>query len=194
MSTVLFEKIANDLRDNGYSVNEQALPNELCLALYEKARAKQDFHLAGVGRKQQHTVDTSIRSDAIRWINGDCSTEIAWQEFTEHLKNYLNQCLFLGLSYYESHFAHYAKGAFYQKHLDAFRGQSNRVLSTVLYLNPEWHDSWGGELALYNEQDQLLETVRPNMAKLVVFLSEEFPHEVKPANSDRYSIAGWFRN
>jgi SM-20-related protein len=28
---------------------------------------------------------------------------------------------------------------------------------------------------------------------LVVFLSEEFPHEVLPTATDRYSIAGWFR-
>lgn len=27
----------------------------------------------------------------------------------------------------------------------------------------------------------------------VVFLSQEFPHEVLPANRDRYSIAGWFQ-
>jgi len=29
--------------------------------------------------------------------------------------------------------------------------------------------------------------------RLVIFLSEEFPHEVLPANTHRYSIAGWFR-
>lgn len=27
----------------------------------------------------------------------------------------------------------------------------------------------------------------------MLFLSEEFPHEVLPASRERYSIAGWFR-
>lgn len=31
------------------------------------------------------------------------------------------------------------------------------------------------------------------LGTLVVFLSEEFEHEVLPAKRDRYSIAGWFR-
>ena len=28
---------------------------------------------------------------------------------------------------------------------------------------------------------------------VVMFLSEEIPHEVKPAQRDRYSVTGWFR-
>jgi SM-20-related protein len=28
---------------------------------------------------------------------------------------------------------------------------------------------------------------------MVLFLSEEIPHEVLPAHTDRASIAGWFR-
>jgi len=35
--------------------------------------------------------------------------------------------------------------------------------------------------------------VLPQLGTLVVFLSEEFPHEVLAAQRDRYSIAGWFR-
>jgi SM-20-related protein len=35
--------------------------------------------------------------------------------------------------------------------------------------------------------------VIPNVGTVVVFLSEEFPHEVLPALRDRYAIAGWFR-
>jgi SM-20-related protein len=33
----------------------------------------------------------------------------------------------------------------------------------------------------------------PTYGTLVVFLSDEFPHEVLKAHRDRYSIAGWFR-
>ncbi|MDQ7061154.1 MAG: 2OG-Fe(II) oxygenase [Sulfurimonas sp.] len=32
----------------------------------------------------------------------------------------------------------------------------------------------------------------PQANTLVVFLSEKFPHEVKVAKKQRFSIAGWF--
>ena len=51
-----------------------------------------------------------------------------------------------------------------------------------------------GELVIYeNEEDLQGQKVLPKLATLVVFLSEEFPHEVLPAKKDRYSIAGWYR-
>ena len=108
--------------------------------------------------------------------------------------------MFIGLFDYEIHFAHYPVGAFYKKHLDAFRcnrqqGQSNRVLSTVLYLNHAWQLGDGGELLLYAEDDdnKVLETILPECGRLVIFLSEKLPHEVLPAKRERKSIAGWFR-
>ena len=43
------------------------------------------------------------------------------------------------------------------------------------------------------EGGRVLERVCPAAGTMVIFLSEEFPHEVLPATQDRYSIAGWFR-
>ncbi|WP_338057695.1 2OG-Fe(II) oxygenase [Shewanella japonica] len=40
--------------------------------------------------------------------------------------------------------------------------------------------------------DNRVAAVTPSLGTIVVFLSEEFPHEVLPAKLDRYSIAGWF--
>ena len=68
-----------------------------------------------------------------------------------------------------------------------------RVLSTVFYLNENWQPGDGGELAIYDAEDQLITRVQPVLNRLVIFLSEEFPHEVLPAKNHRYSIAGWFR-
>lgn len=82
---------------------------------------------------------------------------------------------------------------FYKKHRDAFSGRMNRVISTVLYLNPNWDPEDGGELLLYSEDDRLLETITPRYGQMALFLSEEFPHEVTTVNKPRYSIAGWFR-
>lgn len=116
------------------------------------------------------------------------------QSGSEQLRQYLNRELYLGLFDFECHYAHYPQGAFYKKHYDAFQGSSNRRLSTVLYLNPNWLPEDGGELILYtNDGDTVLETVLPKFGNMVIFLSEEFPHEVLPTNRSRYSLTGWFR-
>jgi len=64
----------------------------------------------------------------------------------------------------------------------------------VTYLNSDWQPGDGGELVLYAE-DEVTEiaTIEPRAGTLVLFLSEEIPHEVRPAIRDRISIAGWFR-
>ena len=74
------------------------------------------------------------------------------------------------------------------------------MLAVVVYLNQHWSAADGGELVIYDDKspdssvvDQNIITVIPNFGTVVVFLSEEFPHEVLPARRDRYSIAGWFR-
>ena len=68
------------------------------------------------------------------------------------------------------------------------------MVSTVVYLNQNWGAEDGGELVLYRDDaDQEGIKVTPLMGTIVVFLSEEFPHEVLPANRDRFSIAGWYR-
>jgi SM-20-related protein len=86
-------------------------------------------------------------------------------------------------------------GAFYKKHLDAFRGEANRVLSVLVYLNPGWLPEDGGELLIYSDTqaNEVITRVTPAFGTVVVFLSEEFPHEVLLAKRPRYSIAGWYR-
>ncbi len=192
----LFKGIAENVNSQGYCVLENAIPDDLAISLLERVKNLKpgDFKDAGVGRKNEYSKHEKIRQDQIFWIDGVCDAEKAWLEWTSLLQQEINQQLFLGLFSYESHFAHYKKGEFYKKHVDAFRGQSNRKLSTVTYLNPEWDSRDGGELLIYNEKsDQVIERVVPRLGTLVVFLSEAFPHEVLPATQDRYSIAGWFR-
>jgi len=101
--------------------------------------------------------------------------------------------LYLGLSYYESHFAIYDEGDFYEKHLDTFKNFKNRVVTTVYYLNENWDEKDGGELVVYDEEDRLITKLPPFANTLVVFMSDRFPHEVLPAKKKRFSIAGWFR-
>lgn len=190
----LFEAIADDIRGKGFSINFNALPTDLgeSLWLHVKNINLEKYLPAGVGRKNKYTLNTFIRSDEICWINGDSEVGKAWLEWMKTLQIYLNSRLFLGLFSFESHFAHYAPGAFYKKHVDAFKGESNRVLSIVLYLNPGWLPDDGGELILHLDKEEKVR-ITPMFGTLVAFLSEEFPHEVLSTKRDRYSIAGWFR-
>lgn len=192
----LFAKIAQDLKHKGYSLNLNAVAAPLCAELLAQLQQlePESFHRAGIGRAREHTQNIFVRRDKIRWINGSTLAEQAWQNWLTGMQSYLNRKLFLGLFSFESHFAHYQPGDFYKKHYDAFKGQANRRLSIVLYLNPGWRPDDGGELVIYSDEgDQRLLSVTPAYGTLVVFLSEDFAHEVLPAKRHRYSIAGWFR-
>lgn len=196
-----FEKIAVALSQQSWVVVPNALPPGLAEMLFAQVRGMtpEDFAAAGVGRSHTHRFNSFIRRDEIRWIDGATAAEQAWLDWSGRLQRYLNRRLFMGLFSFESHFAHYAPGAFYKKHLDSFRPDdtergARRVLSLVAYLNPGWQLADGGELLMYDERgDSTVQRVLPAYGTLVVFLSDEVPHEVAAARRDRYSIAGWFR-
>ena len=192
----LFAAIADDIAAQGYSVQPRALPQSLCHALLNHVQAMPPaaFKKAGIGRDGQHQQNALVRKDEICWISGSSEAEQAWLDWAATLQDYLNRQLFLGLFSFESHFAHYGPGDFYKKHSDAFKGQANRVLSVVVYLNQAWQAGDGGELLLYHhESAETCLKIVPDFATLVVFLSEDFPHEVVAAQRDRFSIAAWFR-
>lgn len=195
-STVL-EQIINDLRKQGYSIQDRLFSPSLMDGLEQEIRnlSETQMHSAGIGRQQDFQIANKVRSDRVCWIDGDSSATNAFLSSIEQLKTALNRQLLLGLFDYEAHFAQYAEGAFYDKHIDAFKGKTNRVLSTVLYLNNEWHQDDGGELVLFDEHniEQEIEHVLPQKGRFIVFLSECFYHKVNPAKKTRYSIAGWFR-
>lgn len=193
---LLFARIADDLTEKGYSIQPAALPEYLCQTLYEHLAQMSEakFEAAGIGRQSDLQLNSFVRRDEIAWINGSSEAGVLWLDWSAALQQYLNRRLFLGLFSFESHFAHYGPGDFYKRHLDAFKGQQNRVLSMVVYLNSAWALEDGGELVLYSdESDQLGLKVTPTLGTVVTFFSEEFPHEVLPALRDRYSIAGWYR-
>ncbi len=193
---ILFDKISNDIYTAGYSINENAMPIELLAELvdYLDSLNKEKFKSAKIGRNKQQKLMKVVRSDEIYWMTGKTEQEKNWVLWAENLQTYLNRRLFLGLFSFESHFAHYSKGDFYKRHYDAFKGEANRVLSVVVYLNPERDEKDGGELVIYlNDADRKGIKIIPTLGTLVVFLSEDFAHEVLPTCVDRYSIAGWFR-
>ncbi|EKO3538508.1 2OG-Fe(II) oxygenase [Vibrio fluvialis] len=156
--------------------------------------APENWKRARIGRNDDLQRETTIRSDKIQWLSQNMAQPVqGYLERMEQIRQAVNRDFFLGLFEYEAHFAKYEQGDFYKKHLDAFRGQENRKLTTVFYMNEAWQPADGGELKIYDLDDQLIDTVAPVAGRLVVFLSENFPHEVLPTHADRVSIAGWFR-
>ncbi|MGO4998906.1 2OG-Fe(II) oxygenase [Oceanisphaera sp. W20_SRM_FM3] len=149
---------------------------------------------AAIGRERDQQTNERIRSDKTRWLEGNTPIQLYYLSLMARLQQALNRQLFLGLKDYECHYALYQAGDFYKKHVDAFRGRGNRRITTVLYLNDDWQASQGGELLVYSDQgSSVLHRILPAAGTLVCFLSEDFPHEVLPAQRDRMSIAGWFR-
>ena len=185
----LYEEICSSLVEDGYCIISDAFDARLAEGLLDFAQSEKAYTRAGISSSNAQHTDMKRRRDKILWLDKDNGVQSEFLSLMSGLQAYLNRHLFLGLSYYESHFAIYEEGDFYEKHVDAFKHSKNRVVTSVYYLN----STEGGELLVYDEEDTLLKTVAPQSNKLVIFLSDKFPHEVLPAKSTRHSIAGWFR-
>lgn len=150
---------------------------------------------AGVGRGADLLRDRSVRRDKIAWLQGVTPVQVELFGFFESVQLGLNQRLFLGLKRFEAHYATYHDGDFYRRHVDSFQGRASRVVSLVLYLNEGWNEADGGALQVYNRENEneVCGTVLPREGRMALFMSEEIPHEVLPANRTRYSVACWFR-
>ena len=97
---------------------------------------------------------------------------------------------------FEYHHTYYPVGSKYARHTDTFLHDSSRVISAVCYLNINWSPADGGELVIYDTDQEGVEqtiTVEPRCGRLVIFESRLW-HEVLECNAERRSITGWFRN
>ncbi len=197
MSTLEVAQLTLDqLAQHGWSQQTAFLPPALTLALAAECRQHaRDGGLqpASTGRGTGQALRPVLRGDRMRWIeNGQSAACDSYLAIMETLRQTLNRDFFLGLERFESHFAAYAPGAGYAKHLDRFRDNDLRTISVVVYLNAGWNVSEGGALRLHPaglpQQD-----ISPEGSRLVLFLSADMAHEVLPASRERISLAGWFR-
>ncbi|TOP84716.1 2OG-Fe(II) oxygenase [Vibrio parahaemolyticus] len=185
-------KLIDALATDGYYIWDDFLSEDEVTQLRDCI--PDNWKKARIGRNDDVTRIESIRSDKIQWLKPAMGQPIAnYLSKMEEIRQEVNRHFFLGLFEYEAHFAKYEKGDFYQKHLDCFKGNENRRLTTLFYMNESWSEEDAGELVVYDLNDKEIATIPPRGGRLLVFLSEQFPHEVLPTNAERFSIAGWFR-
>ncbi|GAB3986957.1 2OG-Fe(II) oxygenase [Spirosoma daeguense] len=197
----LFENIIDGILTDGYGVADNFLANhevELLIHQLHQRHTNGQFRAAGIGN-QQTIVEKAIRGDEILWLEKATATpdEAVFLQRIDAFVEYVNQTCYLGLREFECHYALYPPGTFYKRHLDQFRSDSRRKLSVICYLNSDWQESDGGQLAVYlpkkNDQPEQQIRINPIAGRLVCFESAQLEHEVLPATRERLSITGWLK-
>lgn len=186
--------IAEDLQQKGWSVQPDYFPADLIAELERDLQLNREkMQAAAIGRGANLQLQPDIRNDVTLWLDGQSGAQNEYLRLLDALRIDLNRALFLGLFELEAHYALYEAGGYYKKHVDALKGQRNRMVSTVTYLTPGWRDEDSGHLVLYDESARELTRILPRAGTFAVFMSEDIPHEVLPPARARRSIAGWFR-
>jgi len=156
-------------------------------------RQRGDFAAARIGGAQSVTRRADIRGDSTCWISPPLlPAEAALLGELERLRLELNRDCLLGLFDLELHYAWYAPGAGYARHVDQPRGSTQRQVSLVLYLNDQWTPAAGGELRIFDAHGGHRD-IAPLAGRLVCFLTPNREHAVRETQQDRLSISGWFR-
>ena len=192
-----YEQIIFDLLEKGWSVTPDFIQTDILACMRQAAsryRDKQYFYRAGIGKGGARTVHNDVRTDYVMWIDpADNASPIKqYLGIIDELRRELNRKLLLGLVEFEGHIAFYPRGTYYRKHLDQFRNDDMRIITSILYLNENWHEEDGGQLRIYTGENSY-QDILPHAGQLVTFLSSEFFHEVLPTNRERLSITGWYK-
>lgn len=96
----------------------------------------------------------------------------------------------------------------YEKHRDALPTDnpddtSQRRITAIMYLNPGFSSSDGGELKLFGAShdtadgggglDAADHVIPPLLGRVVIFLSGVIDHAVLPAKKERFALTAWMR-
>lgn len=203
---VLFQS----LEDRGWAVCDRIVPSSLTQSLRNHAHQLWQqgfFKPAAMGRQTTASQNPDIRGDAICWLESHdpAPASVEFLSFANALSQDLNRHFYMGLRSHEFHFARYEPGRGYARHTDQHRGTRARKISVVLYLNEDWQPDDGGELCLYRKDEsdaaptgrdraEPVAKIEPVSGRLVVFCSDQVPHEVLPARRVRWSLTGWLRD
>lgn len=189
--------IEQHLLQKGWAISDDLLPRDLTDSLLDLAITSQQensFGKAKIGRAFKKELNPEIRTDEIMWID-QWNSHLALLEYLSFIKNLakdISRSFFLPLKSFEGHFAHYAPGDFYLKHLDQHSQTKHRQVSIVTYLN----EGKGGELTLFESEksSKVLEVISPKPGRVVIFFSSQIYHQVEKSQFDRFSLTGWMRD
>jgi SM-20-related protein len=194
MDSNMLDQIVQDIKSKGWSFQENILtPHDMSLITKFFEENRRDFEAARIGKGETRQRRESIRGDYTLWID-PLNPPLPFQiimSCLESLKACLNREIFLGAREYECHLAYYPPGTFYQKHVDRFENDSSRVLSFIFYLHDTWSPEEGGELILHTDKEV---SISPVPGSLMIFLSENLSHEVRPGKRERRSFTGWMHS
>lgn len=189
----IVEQICADFYAKGFSVRDNFIsPADASVLLKEIKDRGKNLKKAGIGSGAGKQIRAEVRGDFIQWIEKE--DVVFQQNYLDKLEPVIeafNKKFFLGINQSEHHLALYPTGTRYEKHVDTFKNTDARVVSSVLYLNPNWLKTHGGELIIYPENSDSVR-VEPLSGRLVLFEST-LPHEVLESQAPRYSITGWFK-
>ena len=144
----------------------------------------------------------TTRSDLVFWCNGDRKGEECVSDYAERLSTLLDKLkvevteLRQVESRSEAMLTCYPPGGSrYSIHVDnPDPAKSERKLTAILYLNPSWNASHGGELEIYDAdtQQEPRTRIEPHEGRLLLFWSDKrVPHAVLPSYSNRYAVTIW---
>jgi SM-20-related protein len=152
-----------------------------------------EFAAARTGRAGRAQRRPEVRGDEICWL-ADARTPAERDVFErfEALRLACNQEALLGLFDLELHYARYAPGAAYARHVDQPADRAERKISLILYLNSAWTGADGGALRQFDGAGAHRD-IAPLGGRLVAFASAGREHEVLPARRTRWSLSGWLR-
>lgn len=159
----------------------------------EQLEAEDALRHAGIGQLADFQKNTRVRSDRIFWMDpfSEHPAEKAFFQQVDLFVRYLNLTCFTSINAYEFHLTKYDVGAFYDRHVDQFRNDSGRQFSLICYLNENWCQGDGGELALF--VDDAEHHVAPLAGRSVFFRSNEIEHAVLETSTPRLSVTGWLK-
>lgn len=176
-----------------YMILDHFLPTHLLedlQAYFSKIKEEERLRQAGIGKHSEQV--TAIRSDMIYWLPDEVKE---LNPTLCHIQNFMDElCRFYRIPTLvpELHLAEYPQGAYYKKHVDTFKNDNSRMITFILYLNAGYKEGDGGQLRIFLEDETFID-IAPLNNRLVVFKSDELPHEVLPTHTTRKSLTGWFK-
>lgn len=150
-----------DLALSGIVIRDRFVSDAEVQALRECAQGREssgEFAAARIGGRGAQQRRESIRGDFTCWLREPLlPMEHVLLRRMEELRLQLNRAAFLGLFELELHYARYPPGSAYSRHVDQPLGNSQRRVSLVLYLNPEWQRTDGGVLRIHGENAEFID-------------------------------------